>query len=411
MSARQSTVLALLTVLAMVSGYLGTLLTQTLTFAADEFDASDTAQGVTLAVVRVGVVLSLVLVALADRRGRRSMLLTSAFVGCVVAATGALAPGLVFLGTSQTVARGLSTALAVLIGIVAVEEMPAGSRAYAVSHLAMTGAQGAGLAVLSHPLADHGIAAWRILYVIPLLFLLAIRWVGRHLPETKRFLAHDEDAPDAVEPDRATAQTHRWRFLLLAMSGFLAAIFTAPAAQFLNEFLRSERDFSAFEITLFTIGTNTPGGIGIIVGGRLADTKGRRIVGAVSLIGGVGLTVLMYLAMGAPMWILSVFGALIGAAAVPALGVYGPELFPTNLRGRANAGITLLAVAGSSLGLLIAGVLIDRLDSFGATMAILAAGPAILAFLVLAFYPETAHLELEEINPEDARPDTRPDLA
>jgi hypothetical protein len=68
-------------------------------------------------------------------------------------------------------------------------------------------------------------------------------------------------------------------------------------------------------------------------------------------------------------------------------------------------------VAGSSLGLLIAGDLIDRLDSFGATMAILAAGPAILAFLVLAFYPETAHLELEEINPEDARPGTRPDLA
>ena len=44
--------LGLLAGLSLVAGYLGTLLTQTLTYAASEFDASDTAQGVTLAVVR-----------------------------------------------------------------------------------------------------------------------------------------------------------------------------------------------------------------------------------------------------------------------------------------------------------------------------------------------------------------------
>jgi hypothetical protein len=34
-------------------------------------------------------------------------------------------------------------------------------------------------------------------------------------------------------------------------------------------------------------------------------------------------------------------------------------------------------------------------------MALLAIGPAILAVLIITAYPETAHLELEEINPED----------
>jgi MFS family permease len=123
----------------------------------------------------------------------------------------------------------------------------------------------------------------------------------------------------------------------------------------------------------------------------------------VGLLGGVGATVLMFLAMGAPMWLLSSVGAIVGAATVPALGVYGPELFPTGLRGRANAGLTVLAVAGSSIGLIAAGVLSDSLGGFGSTMAVLAIGPAIVAVLVLTLYPETAHLELEEINPEDAR--------
>src|SRR5690606_10048201 len=132
-SIRQATVLGLLCILSLIAGYLGTLLTQTITYASSEFEASDTAQGVTLAVVRVGVILSLVVVALADKRGRRQMLLVSAALGCVLTATGALAPGLAALGASQTLARGMSTALAVLIGIVAVEEMPGSSRAYAVS--------------------------------------------------------------------------------------------------------------------------------------------------------------------------------------------------------------------------------------------------------------------------------------
>src|SRR3546814_8965910 len=98
---------------------------------------------------------------------------------------------------------------------------------------------------------------------------------------------------------------------------------------------------------MFSILTNTPGGIGVLIGGRLADTRGRRVVGAVGIAGGVGLTVAMVLASGWSMWGLSLLGAVIGAVTIPALGVYGPELFPTSLRGRANGVIAVLGVAGS----------------------------------------------------------------
>lgn len=392
LDAREASVLAMLCALVMISGYLGTLITQTITFAADEFGANDRAQGTALAAVRVGVVFSLAVMALADRRGRRRMVVLAAIAGCLATVAGAVAPNLVWLGATQTAARGFATALALLVAVVAAEEMPAGSRAFAISVLAMTAALGAGMAVWFLPLADLGVGAWRALYVIPLVGVVLAWRVGRLLPESRRF---------EVAHERAPARPHPRRVVLLAASGLLLSIFTAPASQFQNEFLRSEHGFSALQITLFTLVTSTPGGVGILLGGRLADLRGRRVVGAVAVAGGVGLTVVMYLASSWGLWVASAVGSVVGAAAVPALGVYGPELFPTTSRGRTNGVISAVGVVGSSIGLLLAGSLSDRFGTFGPAMALLALGPAVLAVLIVTAYPETAHLELEEINPED----------
>ena len=392
---RAATVLALLSVLALVGGYLGTLITQTITFAVDRFDADEGDQGLVLAVVRVGVLLALVITAASDRRGRRRLLLGTAVAAVLVAATGAAAPSLAWLGASQTVARGLSTALALLVGIVAAEELPAGSRAYGVSVMALAAGLGAGMCVWALPLADLGVDGWRLLYLIPLLSLPLLLRVARLLPETRRFAAHRGQAPAAFD---------RGRLWLLAASGFLASLFLAPASQFQNEFLRSERGFSAARISAFTLLTTTPAGIGVAVGGRLSDVRGRRRVAAVGLVGGVTFTVLSYLVPGWPMWAFSAVGAVVAAATVPALGVYGPELFPTTGRGRANGVISLVSVAGSSVGLVVVGQLSDQVWGLGPSISALAVGPALLAVLILVRYPETAHKELEELNPGDAGP-------
>ncbi len=387
-----ATTLGALCTLAIVFGYLGSLLSQTITFAADELNASKADQGATLAAVRIGVLAALALTALADRRGRRTVLLTTAALACVVTAVGAFTPDLVTLGLSQAIVRGLTTAGAVLLTIVAAEEMPAGSRAYAVSVLTMCGALGVGMCLWVLPLADTGTQGWRLLFALGLLGLPVVRHIAKHLQESRRF---------AVTHLDVSMTGHGRRFWLLAMSALLLSLFTAPASQLMNEFLREERGFSAARISLFTLLTNTPGAIGIVVGGRLADTRGRRLVGAVGVAGGTALTVVMVLAGGWPMWALSALGAVVGAATVPALGVYGPELFPTSLRGRANGIIAVLGVAGSVIGLLVAGFLSERWDGLGPALAVLSVGPALMAVLVLVAYPETAHRELEELNPED----------
>ena len=142
--------------------------------------------------------------------------------------------------------------------------------------------------------------------------------------------------------------------------------------------------------------------IGLVAGGRLADVRGRRVVAAVSLTVGTACNVVFYFVAGWGLWLWAVLGAIIVDAQVPALAVYGPELFPTSLRGRANGIITVTSLAGSAVGLAAAGTLADHFGHIGPALALLGIGPLLLAVLVIIAYPETAGRELEDINPEDS---------
>jgi MFS family permease len=102
------------------------------------------------------------------------------------------------------------------------------------------------------------------------------------------------------------------------------------------------------------------------------------------------------------MWLVSTTGTVVFAASVAPLAVYGPELFPTSLRGRVNGIIGVAGLAGSAIGLVLAGVLTDHFHRVGPAMALLAVGPILLAILIIVLYPETAGEELETLNPEDA---------
>jgi MFS family permease len=297
------------------------------------------------------------------------------------------------------VVRTLVSASTVLLTVTAAEEMPAGTRAYGISLLGLCGAGGVGICLFALPLADLGDSAWRILYAIPILGLPLIRAVARHLPETRRF--------DVQHPEVALG-THARRLWLLAVSAFLLNLFKDPASQLLNDFLRDERGYSAAGISSFNVATNLPGFFGVVIGGVIADRFGRRGIGAVAVLAGALFTVTQMHSSGAAMWGWSIVASTIGAAAIPALGVYGPELFPTSLRGRANGVIAVVGVLGTIVGLVTAGYLSDRWDGLAPALTLLSIGPLVMAGLVIAFFPETARLELEELNPEDPPPPEEP---
>ncbi|MDQ6798721.1 MAG: MFS transporter, partial [Actinomycetota bacterium] len=213
------------------------------------------------------------------------------------------------------------------------------------------------------------------------------------LPESRRFV-------DSV-PEQAHIAGHGRRLWLLAMGGLLTNLFFAPQSQFTNRYLLVDRGFSGGRIGLFSIVTSTPAVIGIMAGGRLADTHGRRRVGAFCLAVGAAFTVLFFFSAGWDSWAWAMAAMTVSNASIPALAVYGPELFPTSLRGRANGIVAVCALSGSAVGLVAAGVLSDTFSSIGLAMGCLAVGPALVAVLVLTRYPETARRELEDLNPED----------
>jgi MFS family permease len=393
--ARGVTVLGLLATLALVVGYHGTLLGQTMTFVAEEFDAGTTAQGVVLSVARVGGLLTIVLAALADRRGRRRML-TASLLACIGStAVGAITPNLEILAATQAINRGAWAAATALLAVIAAEEMPAGARAFALGVLAMSMAVGAGMALVILPIADIGEQAWRVLYAAPLLMVPAVLHYTRLLPESRRY----------ERPHPRVAMSQHIRYLwLICLASFLLNVFLGPAPQFRNEFLRDERAFSALDLSLFAMLTAIPGALGILAGGRLAETVGRRrVVGFSASLGGV-LVAMSFILGGPSMWIVAMFGTVLMAALAPSFTVYNAELFPTGGRGRATGLFGLVAMGGSIVGLMVAGTLRDAFDSFGPTMAMLAIAPVLMAVLVVSRYPETAFRELEELNPEDALP-------
>lgn len=399
LDAQAARAICALSIFSMAAGYLGTLLTQTIAFAGREFGVGAGGQSVALAVSRVDLVLAFGAVSLADRLGRRRVLIGSALIALATTAVGSLAPSLPLLIALQVPARGLTAAMGLVIGVHAAEEVPPHARAWTASVVALITALGAGLCVMTLPVADVGRRGWRLSYVVPLMFLPLVVLAARRLPESRRFVRF-HGGGSARAGGRPRLRSHRGRLALLATSGLLAAMFVNPAAQLQNTFLADERGFSAARITLFTLLTGTPAGIGVVVGGRLAE-RSRRGVGAVGLVAGTVLVVLAYLAVGWPLWALGVAAGIFSAATVPALAVYGPELFPTAVRGRANGMISVTSRVGAVAGLLAAGLLSSRLGGLGPALAVLGVGPLLLAVLVLAYYPETASRALEDLNPED----------
>ena len=201
------------------------------------------------------------------------------------------------------------------------------------------------------------------------------------------------------EPTTEGRRIRGGRFVLLAAVFFLLNIFVAPASQLQNDYLRADRGFSGLAITVFILLTATPGGLGVMVGGRWADTRGRRMALIPGLLAIGVFNAVFFSVSGVPMWLASLFGSVLGALCVAALGVLGPELFPTARRGGVRGALTVIAVAGSVTGLLTAGVLVDR-NGYGPTFVLLAAGPVIAAGLALAV-PETSRRELEDINRDE----------
>ncbi|MFZ9532703.1 MAG: MFS transporter, partial [Ilumatobacteraceae bacterium] len=267
--------------------------------------------------------------------------------------------------------------------------------ARSVCLVAIASSIGSGTGVAALPLADLAISGWRWLYLISLAFVPVALVLQRELHETSRFShVHSNQVTSA------TPRLSRSRLLAQISAASLTGVFVAAASVYLVNYLRDVRNYDALMVTAFTIVTAIPAGIGIIIGGRIADERGRRVAGAVSLVLGTALVVVAFSTSGAAMWVSEVCGGILLGISYPALSVYRGEMFPTTRRGTGAAVVTASGLIGGSLGLIIAGQLLDAGWSYSRVMTLLALAPLTVSVIVVTAFPETAHRELEEISPD-----------
>jgi len=392
---RAQATLAVAAVLTAIYAYGGGslgLLSLTLPAAADTYSADDDTLAIGLAIVRTGVLLSLLVGTLADRLGRRTVIVWAALAHCVITAVIGLAPSLDLYIGGHVVLRFVDTALAIGLGVIVLEQVSAGARAIALALLTAAGGIGLGLAALALPLASSGRAGFALAYGLQLLAIPLVIDAARRLPESPRYLRHAEERHGYREVLRGV---HLRRLALLGGASMLAAVFVAPALEFITQYLDDELGFAPGEsVVLFGL-MGCAAGPGLFAGALVADLVGRRPVAIPAFTGALLAFLGFYLAGDPWVWILGPASAFFGAAGGSAVGPYGSELFPTRMRSAAQTLILALTILGSIVGLLVVGALSNSIETSQA-IAIVGIGPAAAIVVFAAFFPETARRELEE---------------
>jgi MFS family permease len=353
--------------------------------------------GSLLALLRFGTLFSLVLAVLADRVGRRRLLIASV-AGCALCnlATAFAPSGLVFAWL-QLGARCFLGGQILLAGVVVSEELSAGNRGWGL---------GGALTVLVYAYVDQLHYGWRFLFVVGSFGLLCVPWLWRTLRETRRFSDNQGHRNASSEegrtwqPTRDIVRLHGWR--LAALVGVVApvAIILEPGSMFASKHLQDDLGYSPGEVGLMmaVCGIATP--LGNMLSGTVSDRFGRKpVTVAMSLLLSVALA-LFYngtgtaaLALGLALLFLSLGGIMVLHTAL------ATELFPTAFRSTAAGVREAVGTLGASMGLWTLSLLYAATGSHSVSITwVLLLTP--ISPIILLFIPETARRELEEIAPD-----------
>lgn len=399
--------LATLAAVAVVANFSGALLSQNGDAVTSAFGRSDQALGVALAVARAGVLVSLVAIALADRWGRRRLILVGLLGASAANLLTAVSPTFEVFTGAQLLNRALVNTVLIVAGIAAVEDAPEGARAFATGMYALALGAGFGLAVVLLPLADLGDYGWRISFALSAALALAVPLLARHLKETHRYVRvaarSEERGRSRGRVREIFDRAYGARFVLLGLAAFLTNVFSAPSSQLTNRYLTHAHAFSNADVAAFrAVTAGIPGVIGVVLASRLAESRGRRPVTVVGLLVATVFQGAFFLAEGTVLlWLTPIVAIVAAACAGLALGTLDAELFPTEVRGTSSGFLLVSGVAGSAVGLVLATQLKDVAGGLGPAIALCGIASLVAAVVVVPRLPETAEQHLDEVSPSE----------
>jgi MFS family permease len=394
LTARHRTLLLLVGTATLFEGYDRFIAGLALPYIGRDLGADEGTLGTVLAVIRAGALVSIVLGRMADRYGRRLLLIVSVIAYTLATAATAFSTGVLDFAVFQLVATIFLVTELSLAQVVIAEEFPAARRGFGQGVLGAFAAFGAGLAAMLFPILQRTEFGWRGMYLIGLLPLLVVAYLRRNLPETKRWEEATERRVRQARLADLWQPGLRGRLFVLSMLAMLASATAATSFSFASYRATTVFNWNPAQVSGMIIGGGSMGFFGYFVLGRTADVIGRRLIGGVALLG-AGLAVMLFYQTD---WLFTAFALMVlcESGVVIAVNALTTELFPTDLRATAKSWVTNCGIVGALLGFAMIGGLSDVapgatvITALALTMSLLA--PAI--FLL----PETHRLDLEQVD-------------
>jgi putative MFS transporter len=343
--------------------------------------------GIAVAIIRVASLGSVVTLRLADRSGRRTVLLLSVVGFSAATGATALAWGVATFVVFQLVARLFLATEETLAGVVLTEELRPDRRGAGIGLLGIISMSGFGMVALLLLAVDATPLGWRIFYVAALVPLGVVAYLRRNLRETSAFAVADTEARLQRTLLPVLDDVDRHRLIRLALVHGSHGLANTATFFYAAELAQTTYGWKGL-FTVIVIAAGPATLAGYVAGGRVSDRVGRRPVMAMGLLAFSVGTVLIFSggrAVYAPaFFVLAAADACLQAAR----SSYTSELFPTEIRATVASYIGAVSVAAGSVGLVLTGGLASVVSP-ETTLIALAAVSAVTV-LVLRSLPETA---------------------
>jgi MFS family permease len=371
---------------------------------ADRAGLSGTELGLGLAVVRLASLGGLPVAGLADRLGRRRVMLFACGIGLAFTAVSAASPGYWWFVIIFALGRPFLSAAAAITQVQAAEQTRSAGRASAIALVAAGYAVGAGLTAVVYGLAG-GTIGYRGVLVLSVVPLVALPFLARSVTESDRFEVSAASGAAKLPVLGAVARPYRGRLILIAAVAFALAVITGPSNTFVFAYAQDIEGFPGIALSGMVVTAGILGLGGLLTGRWLADRVGRRptVAGSILCIGLSG--ILCYSGNRASLVIGYLAGITAAGVLAPAGGAFVNELFPTPVRSSVAGWNVAASVIGAGVGLVAFGAVADVGNRFGPA-ALATFLPAMFLGGLVYFLPETLGHEPEWFWPPDGAAST-----
>jgi len=381
---RQRHPLLLLAPATFFEGYDLLVLSLVLPLIRSQFHLTVEQSGFLVSMVFAGSFGAFILLPLADRFGRKPLLMTTILGYTVATFLTAFTRGMVGFVVCQFVARLFMSAEIMLATIVLVETTESERRGKAFGLLSSMSALGQAAAGAGFLFILTFRASWRVLYLIAVAPLLLFAYARRHLEETGR--------RDVTQRVLLRQLSRRWFFGAALLSLFIA-IYPAAVTTLASTLVLDEWKLNLAGIQPWYFGVWLLAVTGFFVAGRMMDWLGRRPTSiifftATALAGLTAFTATTTpgRAIGLGLVVFTITGS------TPCLSAYSTELFPNGLRGTAGAVLQVMSITGAAIAPALTTSLSVPLGSLSRSLSVIGISYLFGAATVLLLLPETRSL-------------------